>query len=510
MEFPRASGILLHPTSLPGRFGIGDFGPGTVHFLDFLAETGQHLWQVLPLGPTGYGDSPYQCLSAFAGNRLLITLEQLARQGYLSIEELKHVPPLPSARVDYRQVIPLKTDLLRRAFQRFRSQAPAEERRRFEDFCRERAHWLDDYALFKSLKDAHQGRAWTEWEPAVAAREPGALRRWKEKLSDEVEAHKFFQFVFFTQWHEVRQRCRDRRIQIVGDVPIFVAHDSADVWAHRHLFHLDERGHPTKRAGVPPDYFSATGQLWGNPLYRWDVLAETGYAWWIDRLKAALEQVDIIRLDHFRGFEAYWEVPAGETTAINGQWEKGPGAHFFEVVQRELGPLPIIAEDLGVITPEVVALRERFRFPGMKVLQFAFGDDPGSRQFRPHNYPRNCVVYTGTHDNDTTVGWFTRIGAGDTTQSPDEADRERQTALKYVGTDGRQIHWDFIRLALGSVANTAIVPLQDVLGLGSEARMNLPGRPEGNWQWRFTEEMLTPEIRQQLADMAEVYERNRD
>jgi 4-alpha-glucanotransferase len=507
MELQRASGILLHPTSLPGRFGIGDLGQGAEDFIEFLTATGQHLWQVLPLGPTGYGDSPYQSLSAFAGNRLLISLEQLVRDGYLEPSDLEDAPSFPAGRVDYSRVISFKTRLLRRAFDRFQSTATPHARREFETFCSEQRHWLDDYALFKSIKDAHQGKAWIDWEPDIAARKPAALEKWAARLRDEVQAHKFFQFTFFKQWEALKQQCHANGIRIIGDVPIFVAHDSADVWAHPELFHLDGRGHPTKVAGVPPDYFSATGQLWGNPLYRWDVLAETGYDWWIERLRATFRLVDIIRLDHFRGFEAYWEVPAEETTAINGRWVKGPGAHFFEVAQRELGPLPIIAEDLGVITPEVLELRDRFGFPGMKVLQFAFGDDPSASDFRPHNYIRNCVVYTGTHDNDTTVGWFTREGSGDTTQTPDEVEREREMALKYLGTDGHEIHWDFIRLAFSSVANTAIVPLQDVLGLGNEARMNLPGRPEGNWQWRFSQEMLTPAIRQRLTEMTEIYER---
>ncbi len=507
MEFSRASGILLHPTSLPGRFGIGDLGRGAYDFVEFLAATGQHLWQLLPLGPTGYGDSPYQGLSAFAGNRLLISLEQLVDDGYLTVADLEDAPQFPADRVDYSGVIAYKNHSLRLAFRRFQSDASQAVRQEYQRFCSEQRHWLDDYALFKSLKDLHGGKAWTDWEPDLVARRPEALEHWRLKLAKEIEAHKFFQFLFFRQWNALRLHCRDLGIRIIGDVPIFVAHDSADVWSHPELFHLDERGYPTRVAGVPPDYFSATGQLWGNPLYRWEVLADSGYAWWIERLRAALRFVDIIRLDHFRGFEAYWEVPAGESTAIHGRWVKGPGAHFFEVVQRELGPLPIIAEDLGVITPGVLQLRDRFGFPGMKVLQFAFADDPSARAFRPHNYPRNCVVYTGTHDNDTTVGWFRRIDGSDTTQSPEEARRERQVALKYLGTDGSEIHWDFIRLAFSSVANTAIVPLQDVLGLGSEARMNLPGRPEGNWQWRFTSEMLTPAVRQRLAEMAEVYER---
>ena len=495
MPFPRSSGILLHPTSFPGRFGIGDLGQEAYRFLDFLADHGQTLWQVMPLGPTGYGDSPYATFSAFAGNPLLIALEPLIEAGYLTPEEAASAPPFPDGQVDYGAVIPFKLSLLKRAFHRFRDQAPPEERAAFHRFCQEEADWLDDFALFMALKEHHGGAIWSRWEPAVAARRPDALAHWSRRLEQEVLAHRYFQFLFFRQWGALKQYANTQGIRVIGDIPIFVAYDSADVWVHRALFHLDEAGNPTVVAGVPPDYFSPTGQLWGNPLYRWEVMAETGYAWWIARLRMLLRLVDIVRLDHFRGFEAYWEVPAGEETAVHGRWVPGPGAAFFEAVREALGDLPIIAEDLGFITPQVEALRERFGFPGMKVLQFAFDGDP-TNPFLPHNYPRNCVVYTGTHDNDTTVGWFQKAPA-----------EERAFALKYLGTDGREIHWDLIRLALASVADLAVIPLQDLLGLGSEARMNYPSRAGGNWRWRYRAGDLTAALGQRLAEMTEVYGR---
>ena len=497
MSFPRSCGILLHPTSLPGRFGIGDLGESAYRFLDFLVETGQRLWQVLPLGPTGYGDSPYQAFSAFAGNPLLISPEELLREGALPADALDEVPRFPDDRADYRAGIRFKTALLRRSFEHFRKHASRAQQQEFASFCDAEGSWLDDYALFMALKAHHKGAAWNTWEPDIAARQPEALAQWRHRLADEIAFQQYLQYQFFRQWCAVKRYANRRGIQIIGDVPIFVAYDSADVWIHPELFYLDESGNPTVVAGVPPDYFSPTGQLWGNPLYRWDVLARDDYAWWIQRLRATLRLVDIVRLDHFRGFEAYWEVPATEETAVHGRWVKGPGARFFYAVRRALGETPIIAEDLGVITPEVEALRRRFGFPGMKVLQFAFATD-ASNEYLPHNYERNCVVYTGTHDNDTTVGWFCSL--------PEE---ERAFCLKYLGSDGREIHWDLIRLAMMSVADTVIVPLQDVLGLGSEARMNYPGRLGGNWAWRYTEGALTEEVCERLAELTETYGRSR-
>jgi 4-alpha-glucanotransferase len=507
MSFPRASGILLHPTSLPGRFGIGDLGGAAYEFVDFLAASGQSLWQVLPLGPTGYGDSPYQCFSAFAGSGLLISLEGLVKEGWLAESDVASPPDFSPDRVDYGRVMEVKRPLLWQAYDNFKVKAKARARAEFASFCEHAQAWLEDYAFFRSIKEAHQGRAWTQWDPHLRRREEKALWFWGENHRREIEGQQFFQYIFFKQWLQLARYANERGVKLIGDVPIFVAHDSADVWAHPELFYLDEEGQPEVVAGVPPDYFSETGQLWGNPLYRWDVMAETDYQWWVERIRADLSRVDIIRLDHFRGFESYWEVPGGETTAANGQWVPGPGAALFEAVQRKLGELPIIAEDLGVITPEVEALRDHFGFPGMRILQFAFSPEPAADESRPYNFPPNCVVYTGTHDNDTAVGWFTSAGAGETTRSTKQTQAERAFALKYLGTDGREIHWDFIRLALSSVARLAIIPLQDVLGLGNEARMNKPARPTGNWTWRYRAEMLTEAICDRLGELTAVYGR---
>jgi len=502
----RKSGILLHPTSLPGRFGIGELGAEALRFVEFLGGAGQRVWQVLPLGPTGYGDSPYQCLSAFAGNPLLIDLETLAADGLLDAADLAGSPSFDQAAVDYPAVARFKLPLLDRASQRFEAEAPASEREAFEAFCGANAAWLDDYALFAAAKEAHAGASWVEWDAELAAREPAALERLKRESAQVVRARRFWQWLFFRQWAALRRHCHAREVEIMGDVPIFVAHDSADVWANRELFFLEPDGRPSVIAGVPPDYFSATGQCWGNPLYRWDRLAVTGYRWWIERFRAVLGLVDLVRVDHFRGFEAYWEVPGSETTAVNGRWVKGPGAALFEALRAALGELPIVAENLGVITPEVEALRESFGFPGMAILQFAFGTDPQGAHFRPHNYGRELVVYTGTHDNDTTVGWWTG-GVGDSTRSAADAEAERELALEYLDAHGREIHWAMIRTLLASVADTVIVPLQDVLGLGTEARMNLPGRPSGNWRWRFAESALSEALRERLRRLSVIYGR---
>jgi len=493
MRFPRSSGILLHPTSLPSPWGIGDLGAPAYRCVDWLAEAGQSLWQILPLGPTAYGDSPYQCFSAFAGNPLLVSLDKLVEDRLLDRSELQTAPAFSDDAVDYGEVIRFKLPLLRRSFERIRNQTTYAKA--FEEFCASEAHWLDDYALFTALKEQHGGASWDAWEQDIVTRQPAALERWRSQLANQVVVCKYLQFLFFSQWRQVKAYAREHGIRIIGDVPIFVAYDSADVWAHPELFHLDDHGHPTVVAGVPPDYFSATGQLWGNPLYRWDRMAETGYGWWVARLKATLKLVDIIRLDYFRGFEAYWQVPADEPTAVHGQWVKGPGAAFFETLERAFGKLPIIAEDLGMITPPVVELRERFNLPGMKILQFAFGggaDGP----YLPHNFEHNCIVYTGTHDNDTTLGWFNTRG-----------DAERQSVLRYLHRDGCDIAWDMLRLAFASVADVAIVPLQDVLRLGIEARQNTPGRSSGNWCWRFRAQALTPGLAQQLREVTATYGR---
>jgi 4-alpha-glucanotransferase len=482
MKFPRSSGILLHPTCLPGPYGIGDFGPEAYRFADFLYETGQKIWQVLPLGPTGYGDSPYQCFSAFAGSPLLISLEKLVEHDLLNRTDLEITEPFLENRVDFGHVIPLKFSLLRRAFHNFTPD------REYEVFCDRHSHWLDDYVRFLALKKANGGRAFPEWTTEAA--DPA-----------EMEVHRFWQFEFFRQWTELKRYCAGRNIRVMGDIPIYVAGDSADVWANPDLF---DRSHSS---GVPPDYFSATGQLWGNPVYRWDRLEQTGYHWWIERFRATLEVVDIVRLDHFRGFEAYWQVPASETTAINGRWVKGPGPKLFTALENALGQLPVVAENLGVITPEVEALRHQFGYPGMSVLQFAFGTDAQAPSFRPHNYPREVVAYTGTHDNDTTVGWWTSVGSGNTTRSAADVERERAFTKAYLGSTGEEIHWDFIRAILASVADTAIVPLQDVLGLGNESRMNLPASTKGNWVWRFRAGDLTHSVRDRLKQLTLLYDR---
>ena len=502
MNLARASGVLLHPTSLPGRFGIGDLGNEAFAFVDWLAGAGQSLWQVLPLGPTGYGDSPYQCFSALAGNPLLISLERLADDGLLTAGELSDTPAFPAERVDYGPVIWFKWERLTRAAERFRSHANGERQAEFEAFCAHHAGWLDDFALFMAIKQHHGGAPWNTWSPELIARDPGALAQWREQMAGPVFLHKVVQFYFFRQWSAVKSYANSRGIQIIGDIPIYVAMDSADAWGNQHLFHFDSKGQPTVVAGVPPDYFSPTGQLWGNPLYRWDKMAETGFAWWIQRFRMAYAQADILRVDHFRGFYDYWEVPAGETTAINGRWLLGPGAPLFRAVRDALGPVRIIAEDLGMFTLEsragVDALRAEFGFPGMKVLQFAFGgglDDP----FLPHNYTSpDWVAYTGTHDNDTTRGWWEATST----------ERERDSARRYLGCDGSDIAWDLIRLVWASVAQTAIAPAQDLLNLGHEARMNTPsvsGPP--NWCWRMLPGALSGDLAARLRGLTEVYGR---
>jgi 4-alpha-glucanotransferase len=490
---PRSSGILLHISSLPSAFGIGDLGPEAYRFVDFLAEAGQTFWQILPLNPPGVGNSPYVSSSAMAGAELLVSPEKLAEEGLLSPQDWQNLPAFPQDRVDYPTVRAFKGLLLRKAFEKFK--ASGRFQAEFEIFCSRQAHWLDDYALFMAIKEAHRGAPWNEWEPELALRYPEALETVSRKLAEDTLFHKFSQFIFDQQWEALRRYAAEKGIRIIGDIPIYVAYDSADVWAHPEFFQLDEKGLPTVVAGVPPDYFSPTGQLWGNPIYRWEVLAERGYDWWIKRFQRILEYVDVVRVDHFRGFEAYWEVPAGEETAIKGRWVKGPGAELFNALKSALGEVPIIAEDLGFITPEVEALREQFGFPGMKVLQFAFGSGPDNSHL-PHNYPRNCVVYTGTHDNDTAVGWFNSASEG-----------VREHFCKYTGTDGHEVNWVMARLAMASVADLAIIPLQDILGLGSEARMNYPGRPDGNWQWRFLPGSLTPEMKSRLAELTGLYGR---
>jgi len=506
MKFPRASGILLHPTSLPGPYGIGDFGPEAYRFADFLHESGCRLWQVLPLNPTGYGDSPFQSFSASAGNPLLISLEKLVDKGVLAKSDLANTPRFPDEQVDYGAVIKTKTPILRKAAERFLD-GDSPEQKQFEEFCRVNSGWLDDFALFMAVKNTQDLVAWPKWPAEIAQRRPEAIRDWSTRLACDIEAIKYWQFEFFQQWSELREYCHQRGIQVIGDIPIYVAHDSADVWANRQYFSLDERGNATKVAGVPPDYFSATGQLWGNPIYNWPAMKKDRYAWWIKRFRAALRLYDVIRIDHFRGFEAYWEVPGSDTTAANGRWVKGPGAELFSAVQAELGDLPIIAENLGVITPEVEAIRHQFGFPGMAILQFAFGNDPQGPSFRPHNYVHELVAYTGTHDNDTVIGWWMSSGAGDSIRTPEDVKKEHEFARAYLAFETEPVNWVLVRTILRSVANTAVAPLQDVLGLGSSARMNLPGTSSGNWRWRLKPGVLVKPLAARLREMNQMYDR---
>lgn len=495
MERPRAAGILAHPTSFPGPYGIGDLGPTAERFFDFLAEAGQRCWQTLPLGPTGYGNSPYAALSAFAGNPALISLERLVEDDLLPREALDDTPVFPTGRVDYGAVVPWKLEMVRQACERFRERAQPALREAYERFRADNVAWLNDFALFMALKNSHGQRAWVEWPKRYAQRSPQALAEARRRLASEVELHSFAQFLFFRQWDALREAAHSRGIQLIGDLAIFVAHDSADVWSHPEFFALDAAGQPTAVAGVPPDYFSPTGQRWGNPLYRWDVLQAAGYHWWIDRVRQALRIYDIIRLDHFRGFEAYWASPASATTAVEGEWLPGPGAALFTAIRETLGETPLIAEDLGVITPEVRALQEELGLPGMRVLQFAFGGTPESHDL-PHNYVPNAVVYTGTHDNDTSRGWFSATSGA-----------ERDFALDYLDCAPEEVVAAMIRLAYASVARLALVPLQDVFDLGSEARMNFPSRPDGNWEWRFEADELTTRRADELKRIARLYGR---
>ena len=490
----RTSGILLHPTSLPGPLGAGDFGPDAYRFVDWLASAGQTYWQMLPLGEIGPGNSPYMSSSAFAGNILLIDLAELAGQGWLMDEDLKPHPEFRPDRVDFTLLQAFRLERLRRAAKIFFTRR--KKITEYNKFCKSESEWLDDYALFMTLKERQNGCEWSHWPADLADRNPQALRRVAEACADEIGFWKFCQWCFSRQWAQLKQYANERGIRIIGDVPIFVAYQSADVWAHRELFELDGKGRPTAVAGVPPDYFSNTGQLWGNPLYRWDAHEKTGYAWWIARMRHALKFFDVVRIDHFRGFAGYWEIPADAATAMHGRWMPGPGAKLFEALEDALGDLPIIAEDLGMITPDVVELRERFKLPGMRILQFAFAEDE-SHHFLPHRYVPNTVAYTGTHDNDTCIGWWNSATPG-----------EKGFAQKYLGSDGHQIQWDMIRAISNSEANTVIISMQDVLGLSGEHRMNYPGQPSGNWEWRFSWERVRPEQTQALVKISAEYGRS--
>ncbi len=494
-RYPRSSGILLHPTSLPGPFGIGDLGPSAHAWVDTLSKAHQSWWQMLPLGPTGYGDSPYQSFSTFAGNLNLISPELLVRDGLIREQEIGNVQ-FRDDRVDYLAVEPFKMRLARQAWENYRNGRTAHLKDAYEAFVHDKQDWLSDYALFMTLKEARQGEPWYEWPTEFRRRDTsGAVLAFaEEKLSDELGTYQFGQFLFFRQWQELREHAHASGIRLIGDLPIFVSPDSADVWSNPRLYLLDDSLRPRVVAGVPPDYFSRTGQLWGNPHYDWEAMRATGYAWWKARLKTTLEMVDVVRLDHFRGFLAAWQVEAGETTAINGKWVPGPGADLFREMKSAFGDLRLIAEDLGEITPDVFALRDELGLPGMKILQFAF--DSPKNQFLPHHYPTNCVVYTGTHDNDTTHGWYATA-----------PEKERDFCRRYTARDGSDIAWDLIRLAWSSVADLAIAPLQDVLDLGTAFRMNLPGTATGNWHWRMPATGLNDWAASRLIEMTEVYGR---
>jgi 4-alpha-glucanotransferase len=496
MRFPRASGVLLHPTSLPGPHGSGDFGAAACHFVDWLVAAGQTLWQILPLGGIGPGNSPYMSSSAFAGNVLLIDLVELQQRGWLDAADLEPDAAFSEQRVNFGAVVPFRMQRLARAAERFATAASDEERADFEAFCKRHHHWLDDYALFMALSDHFHGGKWGGWDAALATRERAAMKAALVAHAPRIAFWKFCQWCFFRQWLRIKAYANERGIEIIGDIPIFIAYESAEVWARQELFELNERGVPRAIAGVPPDAFSATGQRWGNPLYRWSAHAKERYAWWVERIRRTFELVDVVRIDHFRGFAAYWEIAADEPTAMNGHWVPGPGEALFKAIGRALGPLPIIAEDLGVITPDVVALRRKFAFPGMRILQFAFGGG-SDNTYLPHNHEHDSVVYTGTHDNDTTQGWWAAAPP-----------HEQQHVREVLATDGAEIHWALIRSACASVADTALYPLQDVLGLSSEHRMNFPGKGEGFWEWRFRWDQVQPEHAQRLAQLCRIYRRD--
>ena len=528
MNFQRSSGILLHPSSLPSKFGIGDFGPNAYKFVDFLEKAGQHLWQILPLGPTSFGDSPYQSFSTFAGNTLFISPEVLCQKGYLEERDVELAPIFSCKKTDYGNAIPFKKGLFEKAHRRFQKKAFTADQVEFQKFCEKNSFWLDDYALFASLKDYfiaerqeagfsneffafeertsrklsknlqkdyYFGAVWNTWPEELVNREYGALEKWKRKLATAIDRYKFLQFEFFCQWEALKQYANEKNIKIIGDVPIFVAYDSADTWANPKNYYIDEKGFPTVVAGVPPDYFSETGQLWGNPLYRWEEHEKTGYKWWIDRIRCTLNMVDILRIDHFRGFESYWAVPFGDRDATKGEWRKGPAEKLFKAIEKELGDLPIIAEDLGIITDDVRQLRKNLGFPGMRILQFAFNDD-SKNEYLPHNYEPNTVVYTGTHDNDTTIGWYTN-----------GTEHEKDHVRRYMNISGENIAWDMIRLAMSSSAVLAVFPIQDVLRLDGSHRMNIPSTSSSNWQFRFELSQLNDDDANGLRYLSELFNR---
>jgi len=497
MRFERSAGILLHPTSLPGRYGIGDLGKEAYNFTNFLVNTGQKLWQVFPLGPTGYGDSPYQCFSAFAGNPLLISPELLKEDGFLNTEDLHHIPHFNPHKVDFGKVIDYKYKLLGKAFENFKKHK-GEIEKFLKAFESQNKDWLEDFAFFMAAKDFHGGRLWTEWDKDLVLRKKDALGKWKDKLSDGILFHKFIQFIFFKQWDKLKKFVNEKGIKIIGDMPIFIAYDSADLWSHKDIFTVDKEGKLISIAGVPPDYFSATGQRWGNPLFKWEEMEKDEFGWWRRRIANVLKLVDIVRIDHFRGFDKFWQIPGDAPTAQKGKWVKAPGEKFFKTLKKHLGELPIIAEDLGLITKSVTELRDKFNFPGMKILQFAFGKGM-EKKFLPHNFVKNCVVYTGSHDNDTTCAYFEK--------AKNENSDIYQHAQRYLNYYGDDMTFQLIRTAYASSADTVILPMQDILNLGGEARMNFPGTLGNNWTWRFTWDQVQPELAEKYRSLAELYER---
>ena len=493
----RGSGILLHISSLPSPYGIGDMGSWAYKFADFLSQTKQCFWQILPLNPIDpvYGNSPYHSTSAFAHNLLLISPELLVLDGVLFKDELESRPNFPQDHVDYHRVITYKQRLFHSAYEHFRKKST----RKYEQCYLENAHWLEDFALFIAMKEHFQGKVWSDWPQEVRDRHPEALHALRKQLNERIEMEKFLQCIFLQQWYALKEYCNQRGIQIFGDMPIYVEYNSTDVWMNPEMFKLNSAKRPTFIAGVPPDYFSETGQLWGNPIYRWDVLRENRYTWWMQRIKHNLKLFNIVRIDHFRGLVAYWEIPAGEKTATNGRWVEVPAEDFFSTLMEQFPDASIVAEDLGIITPEVREAMNLFGFPGMKVLLFAFGDDLATNPYLPHNHVENCVVYTGTHDNNTTKGWFENEAAPEV----------KKNLFRYIGREcsGDDIHWELIRLAMMSVAKMVMFPIQDILGLGGETRMNRPSTAEGNWRWRLLPDQLTPELGHKLREMTEIYGR---
>ncbi len=495
MTLERKSGILMHPTSLPGPYGIGTLGKEASEFIDFLYDAGQKLWQICPLGPTGYGDSPYQSFSAFAGNPLLIDFSKLIDEGLLSSKDVDKTGKFDEDLVDFGRVIENKYEVLRKSYLNFFGNKNEISDPAFTAFCRRESFWLDDFSIFMTLKNLHKGESWSNWQKEYKYKIPGDIKSFREKSMDGIRFYKFLQYIFYKQWQELKKYANGRNITIIGDIPLFVAFDSSDAWSHPEYFHFNRQLQPVKVAGVPPDYFSKTGQLWGNPVYNWGMMKKDGFKWWIRRIKNNMEMYDMVRIDHFRGFAAYWAVPYGEATAVNGKWEKAPGNELFKILEKTFGKLPFIAEDLGVITPDVVEMREKYKLPGMKVLQFAFDSGPGN-PYLPHNYNMDSVVYTGTHDNDTIKGWFDSVGPN-----------VKSFIRNYIGGDIDDIAWILIRLAWSSCSAFAITPLQDILGLGSAGRMNIPGTASGNWRWRFRKRDISKDLSKRLALLSGLFSR---